>query len=187
MKIRSLLFAIGLAGGMLVSGCYDPYYYSSRGGTVVGEYDYEPGYVVRALPRGYRTTVIDGTRYYHFDGVYYRARGNSYVVVDRPPLLSSRDFDVDGIPNRYDRRYRQNVGDVYRDDGYRDVVVVDREDRGRVWNRERRPYHSDRVEVIERLPGNYRVIDYSGERYYLVDDRYYRPRGDVYIRVAPPF
>jgi len=77
-----VLGCLGIAIGTLLPGCVEPYvqgYGPSYGATV-----YRPGYEVRALPTGYRTEIIDGTRYYNYNGTYYRSRSGSYVVVEAP-------------------------------------------------------------------------------------------------------
>lgn len=52
-----------------------------RRGTWVGP---RTGTIVRELPHGYEVTNVRGTRYYRYNNVYYRPRGASYVVVERP-------------------------------------------------------------------------------------------------------
>ena len=189
MKTRFYLSCVAaLAGSLGVSGCYDPYYtYTGRGEVTAGAY-YRPGHVVHELPGGYDTVIVDDTRYYYHDGIYYRPRGGSYVVVERPGRdIVYRDRDRDRIPDRYERRGNRNdrwndVTDRYGSRRTRDF------DRDRIPNRyDRRSYDREEVRIIRDLPRNSRIVDYRGTRYYRVDDNFYRPRGDVYILVDPPF
>jgi len=86
-KIRKPLFLglLGLATATLLSNCIDPYAinpnYPHQQVTT-----YSIGYEVRDLPYGYNTEIIGGTRYYHYNGTYYRPRSGRYVVVEAPRL-----------------------------------------------------------------------------------------------------
>jgi hypothetical protein len=102
MKTQHVLASAAvLLGSLSLTNCSDLTY----GEVTTGYGRYRPGYVVNTLPAGYRTVTIGGSRYYHHDNVYYRPRGSSYVVVDRPHYGPYGDRDHDSIPNRYDRRY----------------------------------------------------------------------------------
>lgn len=155
-----------IAGGLSLSSCIDPYY---AGGVSTGVTRYQPGYTVRTLPSGYRTEVISGNRYYFHNGTYYRPRGNSYVVVDRPVRGPHGDRDRDGVPNRFDTPRTGPRGD--RDlDG-----IPNRYDNSR-----------DR-QVIRNLPGRHRVVNHRGREYYQVGNTYYQRRGSGYVVVTSPF
>ena len=45
---------------------------------------YQPGYVVRELPAGYRTVRVNRSVYYVDRDTYYRPSNRGYVVVRRP-------------------------------------------------------------------------------------------------------
>ena len=45
----------------------------------------------------------------------------------------------------------------------------------------------DRGEIMTRLPDGYRVLNYRGETYYQVADRYYRRDGDIYVITSRPY
>lgn len=45
---------------------------------------YQPGYVVKPLPRGYSRVIVNAAEYFHFDGFFYRPSRQGYVVVDAP-------------------------------------------------------------------------------------------------------
>ena len=125
---------LGLAAAAVLPSCVDPYYQPSHVTTTT---TYRAGYEVQQLPRGYRTEVISGTRYYVHDDVYYRPRAGRYVVVEAPR----------------GPRYAQPRRDV----------------------------------VINRLPSGYRVVTHRGNRYYQVNDVYYRQRGSDYVLVERPY
>lgn len=156
MRIPNAIVSITLsAAALALNGCVDPYY--AGGGGVAVTSSYRPGYSVTALPRGYRTEVISGTRYYHHGGVYYRSQGRGYVVVESPrrgpgSYHPVRDRDRDGTPNWRDPRPNVPSG-----------------------------------QVIRRLPGGYRVVDHRGTRYYRIGDTYYRSHGGGYIIVGSPY
>lgn len=44
------------------------------------------GIIVATLPFGHAAVVIGGTRYYHYDDVYYRECPSGYIVVPKPPV-----------------------------------------------------------------------------------------------------
>lgn len=158
MKIKSTVLTIIAAGtASLLTSCVDSYYEGTT--TAVVESEYRPGYVIRTLPPGYRAEVIGGTRYYHYNNVYYRPQGGSYVVVDSP------------------HRHR---GDSW--DGRRDRDWDGRRDRD--WN-DRRPGRD--VTVVRELPSGYTVVNHRGQRYYRAGDRYYQSREGGYIIVGSPF
>jgi hypothetical protein len=107
MTTRNLnrLLAIG-AAGLGLSNCVDPYY---TGGTSVTTYS--PGCTVPSLPSGYATVTVGGTRYYRHDNVYFRPRGNGYVVVEAP----DRRHGARGDRHRYDdSRYVTRLPHGYR-------------------------------------------------------------------------
>lgn len=195
MKSRFYIICAALAAGSIsLTSCYDPHYTGRLGATSSTTYratsTYQPGYVVQTLPRDYRTVVINDTRYYHHDGVYYRPRGSSYVVVEHPNPRHDRDRfrDRDRTPDRYERRYERNTWSS-RDDR-RDSRRVDPRDRDydRVPDRyDSRTRYSEEVQVIRQLPRNHRVLRYQGQPYYQVGDTYYREREGVYIRVPAPY
>ncbi|RYD23259.1 MAG: hypothetical protein EOP88_04880 [Verrucomicrobiaceae bacterium] len=80
MKTPTILISVVSLGlGSVLTSCVDPYAAPQTQVT-----HYHSGYEVRALPRGYRTEVYEGTPYYVHDNTYYRSRGGRYVVVDAP-------------------------------------------------------------------------------------------------------
>lgn len=195
MKSRFYIICAALAAGSIsLTSCYDPYYTGGLGATssTYRSTTYQPGYVARTLPQGYSTVVIDDTRYYHHDGVYYRPRGSSYVVVDHPNPRRDRDRfrdrDRDRTPDRYERRYERNTWSS-RDDR-RDSRRLDRRDRrydGVPDRYDSSTRYSEEVQVIRQLPRNHRVLRYQGQPYYRVGDTYYREREGAYIRVPAPY
>jgi hypothetical protein len=92
-SIKSLITISSLTLGLGLSSCVDPYY-ASGGGGYGSRPDYRPsygrpgyggvGYTVRELPRGFRTEIIGGIRYYSYRGTYDRPRGEGYVIVAPP-------------------------------------------------------------------------------------------------------
>jgi hypothetical protein len=97
--IKSLITISSLTLGLSLSSCVDPYYATGGSG-----YDSRPdyggqgynrpayghqgqggaGYTIRELPRGYRTEIIGGIRYFSHRGTYYRPQGGGYVIVATP-------------------------------------------------------------------------------------------------------
>jgi hypothetical protein len=79
----NILSGLGIVTAMMLTSCVDPNFAlnSSPPSNVT---TYSTGYEVHTLPNGYRTEIIDGTRYYNYNGVYYRSRSGRYVVVDSP-------------------------------------------------------------------------------------------------------
>ncbi|HUF64330.1 MAG TPA: DUF6515 family protein, partial [Verrucomicrobiales bacterium] len=136
---------------------------------------YRPGYVVNTLPPYYQTEIIGGVRYYHYDNVYYRPRGNRYIVV-APPRGGRgwADRSRYGRPDRYDRRDDRYDRRDDRGDGR-----YDRDDR-------RDGYDRGRTTVIRTLPSGARVMTHRGTRYYRAGDTYYLPSGDGYVLVERP-
>lgn len=91
---KPLLAIVTLAFTAVLPSCVDPYSSGPQyGGHSGGGSVYRTGYIVNDLPRGYRTEVIGGQRYYSHNGNYYRSSSGRYVIVD-PPRHSS-------YPNRY--------------------------------------------------------------------------------------
>lgn len=162
MKL-ALLFTAS-AAALLTTSCvvetYDPPH------TTVTTTTYEPGYVVRTLPSGYRTEVISGTRYYYHDNVYYRPQGSSYVVV-KSPRPGGRGWD--GNQRGYDRDW----------DGH------DRDGDGR--DRDDFDHRHRDVTVVRTLPAGYVVVNRGGQRYYRAGNVYYQSRSGGYVVVHDPF
>ncbi|MCB1606895.1 MAG: hypothetical protein KDI71_07960 [Xanthomonadales bacterium] len=59
---------------------WDHYWYHS---TYAHPY-YAPGYTVVVLPNDSTVVVVDGVRYHYHHGIYYRAHGSRFVVVNAP-------------------------------------------------------------------------------------------------------
>ncbi len=70
------------ASSLLLGGCVvaPPPLVSVQSAPVV----YQPGYVVRTLPSGYRTVHYQRNVYYSSGNTYYRRHHGGYVVVTRP-------------------------------------------------------------------------------------------------------
>ena len=163
MKMKLTLLFTASAAALITTGCVVETY-TPPGATVT---TYEPGYVVRTLPSGYRTEVISGTRYYYHDNVYYRPQGSSYVVV-RSPRPGGAGWD--GNQRGYDRDW----------DGHdRDGDGRDRDSRD--------DYRGRQVTVIKSLPSGYVVVNRGGQRYYRVGNVYYRSHSGGYVVVHDPF
>jgi len=147
MKLKVFIMALSAAGlGASLTSCVDPYYAGGPPPPPHGPI-YRPGYEVRTLPPGYRVEVISGTRYYYHNNVYYRNRGNSYVVVESPrrgPLPP---------PHRYDDRRGPDYRRVR--DGYGNVHVIRELPRGaqQVTYRGQRYYRSGGVYYQSRSDG----------------------------------
>lgn len=154
----TLLFTAA-AAALLAASCTVETYTPAESTVTVT--DYQPGYVVRTLPAGYRTEVISGTRYYHHDNVYYQPQGSGYVVV-KPPAPGGRGWD--GNQRGYDRDW-----DGRDEDG-------DGRDRD-----------FDGVTVVKTLPNGYAVVDHGGTRYYRAGNVYYQARSGGYVVVENPF
>jgi hypothetical protein len=161
MKTKLALLTLGTATALL-SSCVETY--TPAPGAVVTTY--QPGYVVRTLPAGYRTEVISGTRYYYHDNVYYRPQGSSYVVVKSP---RPGGVGWDGKQRGYDSDW----------DG------VDRDGDGR--DRDDFQHNRSRVRVIHTLPSGYVVVNRGGRRYYRAGDVYYQASSGGYVVVENPF
>jgi hypothetical protein len=127
--LKSLAFGgLALATAALLPSCVDPY---SPGPQAVTTY--RTGYEVRSLPPGYRTETIEGSRYYSYNGTYYRSHSGRYVVVDAPRHHDRpgprRDVVITRLPNGYrtmDRhgvRYYQANGNYYQKRGSGYVIV----------------------------------------------------------------
>lgn len=116
-----VLACLGIAIGTLLPGCVEPY--AQGYGSPYGATAYRPGYEVRTLPPGYRTEVIDGTRYYHYNGNYYRPRSSVYVVVEPPrsryESTRPRYNEPYSRSNRPDERREVTIEQLPR--GYREV------------------------------------------------------------------
>lgn len=116
-----ILGCLGLALGTMLTSCVDPYY--AQGPQHRPSMAYSTGYEVRTLPPGYRTEMIEGTRYYHYNGTYYRPRSGRYVVVEAPRHYSSNNrYDrYDGPSRRYDGPPHRDVVITHLPSGYRVV------------------------------------------------------------------
>lgn len=136
--------SLALAAAFAVTSCADPYYNAPPPRTSVTT-TYRTGYEVRELPSGYRTQVIDGTRYYVHDDTYFRPRRDRYVVVEAPRRnvrrdhyerhdsgpRGRRDVYVDHLPSGYrvidrDGRRYYRVGDNYYESRGSRYVIVNR-------------------------------------------------------------
>lgn len=105
----SFFTIIAVGASALLSSCVDPYYSDTHTHTHTTVTHHRPGYVVTTLPRGHRTEVIGGTRYYSHNNVYYRPQGSRYVVVEAPNRgARSARYDLDRR-GRYDRGPRDQV------------------------------------------------------------------------------
>ena len=60
------------------------------------------GAVVTFLPFGFRTVVIGGLTYYHFNNIYYRACPSGYVVVPMPGVsqnvIATQNLSGEKVP-----------------------------------------------------------------------------------------
>lgn len=135
MKTRfvkpAIFGTLALVMGAALQSCVDPYTYGTAAAPPPGPV-YRTGYEVRTLPPGYRTEVISGTRYYTYNGTYYRPRSGRYVVVEAPRRGHvGREVIVRELPRgyrveHYHGRPYYRVRDTYyerRSSGY---VVVGR-------------------------------------------------------------
>lgn len=130
MKIHSSLQLAAIAGLSLsaVSCIVD----AGAGTATVTTETYRPGYYVQTLPQ-YETRVIGGTRYYYHNNVYYRPRGEGYVVVESPrgPYDGTRTEIIRTLPPGYrvvergGMRYYRAGDTYYRAEGGGYVVVSD--------------------------------------------------------------
>lgn len=140
-QLLSASFA--LATAFAFTSCADPYYNAPPSRTSVTT-TYRTGYEVRELPSGYRSQVVDGTRYYVYDNTYFRPRRDRYVVVEAPRNArpdhyerhessprGRRDVYVDRLPSGYrvvdrdgHRYYR--AGDTYYESRGSRYVIVNR-------------------------------------------------------------
>lgn len=166
MKMKLTLLITASAAALLTTSCVVESY--SPPEHTVTTTTYQPGYVVRTLPSGYRTEVISGTRYYYHDNVYYRPQGGSYVVVKSPrPGGVGWDGNQRGYDRDWDGRDRDGDG---RDRDTRDDHR-----------------HGREVTVVRTLPAGYVVVNRGGQRYYRVGDVYYQSRSGGYVVVGSPF
>lgn len=132
-------FAFGAVVGLSATLTSCDTYYDDR---VVAS-SYKVGDTVTVLPKRYRTVDIDGTAYYYAKGTYYRPRGSSYVVVDRPVTPTTRAYTYgdyfDTLPDRYrtirygNRTYYYGNGRYYRLRGNRYMTVRDPFVKGSIW------------------------------------------------------
>lgn len=124
---KPLLAIASLACTALLPSCVDPYAASPRyAGPDTVSHGYRTGYVVNDLPHGYRTEVIDGSRYYVHNGNYFRSRSGRYVVVEsprdhgRPDYRRTRETVISTLPsgyrtiNRGGTTYYESRGVYYR-------------------------------------------------------------------------
>lgn len=121
-----ILSSLGIAIATALTSCVVPY----DSATVT---TYQPGYVTRSLPYGYRTEYIGGVSYYNYNGTYYRphSRRGEYIVVDAPHRTYYRHDDriIRTLPPGYRTVRRGDIvyyrhGDTYyqrRGGGY--VIV----------------------------------------------------------------
>lgn len=133
MNMKNILktIALGLVVGISATLTSCDTYYNDR---VVAS-AYKVGDTVTVLPKRYRTVDVDGTTYYYAKGTYYRPRGSSYVVVNRPVTPTTRAYTYgdyfDTLPNRYrtirynNRNYYYADGRYYRPRGSRYITVRD--------------------------------------------------------------
>ncbi len=158
---------IAIAIATMLPSCVDPY--ASNHGSSYTVSTYHPGYQVRALPPGYRSETIGGTRYYNHNGTYYQPRSGGYVVVEAPrPRYESTRYG--STSPRYESTPYESARPRY-DDSY---SHYDRPD--------------DRREaIITALPRGYREVNYQNGRYYQHNGVYYQQRGSGYIIVNRPY
>lgn len=124
-----VLGGLALATAALLPSCVDPYAPGPQAVTT-----YRTGYEVRSLPPGYRTEVIEGNRYYNYNGTYYRSHSGRYVVVDAPRHYDrpshGRDVVITRLPRGYRTmdhhgvRYYQSNGNYYQKRGSGYVIVT---------------------------------------------------------------
>jgi hypothetical protein len=128
MKIQQSLQLLALAGLSLSAvSCF----VDTGAGTAVvtTETEYRPGYYVRTLPQ-HEVRVIGGTRYYYHNNVYYRPRGEGYVVVQAPGAYAgTRTEIIRTLPSGYrvvergGTRYYLAGDTYYRAEGGGYVIV----------------------------------------------------------------
>ncbi len=188
MKAKTIPIFLTLGLGGLLTSCVDDPYYVGGSATVSS---YRPGYVVSSLPPYYETEIIGGVQYYRRDNIYYRPRGNRYVIVEAP--RGSRgwsDRNRDGRQYRYDGRDdRGGRGDGRYDRDDRGDGRYDRDGRGdgRYDRDDRRGGARSQTTVIRTLPNGAREVVHQGRRYYRAGDTYYQARGNEYMIVERPF
>jgi hypothetical protein len=128
MKRPTQLFVLpsALVAAALFTSCADTLSTSQATG-------YRTGQEVRDLPTGALTETVGGTRYYNFNGTYYRPDKERYVVVDAPTGKRSQSEAayVDRLPPGYHmKRYAGEdyflVNKTYYKQRGAGFVVVDR-------------------------------------------------------------
>lgn len=106
-----LLATLGIATVAALTGCVDSYYTgppATEQQTTVTTY--RTGYEVPALPAGYETEVIDGSRYYRHGDTYYRPQSGRYVVVEAPRQRTvQRETIIRRLPPGYRVTTHQGV------------------------------------------------------------------------------
>lgn len=133
---KQLLILASLVTTAALPSCVDPYSQAPHHRRGPADTVYRSGYEVRTLPQGYRTEVINGTRYYSHDGTYYRSHSGRYVVVERPnyhrpSTVYHRETILRTLPpgyrsiNRGGIRYYQYRENFYRRSGS-GYIIVDR-------------------------------------------------------------
>ena len=117
--------------------------------------------VLRSLPRGYKTEVLEGVRYFSHNGTFYRpsANGQGYVVVGTP--RGSRY--VNGGGGGGGGRNSGGGGGGRSSSG-----------------------GGGGGDFLARLPSNNQQVIVRGIKYWVVNGSYYRPAAGGYKRVAAP-
>lgn len=103
-----------------LTSCVDPYYAGPPAtAQLTTVTTYRPGYEVRALPAGYQTEVISGSRYYRHGDTYYRPRSGRYVVVEAPrQRTAQRESVIRRLPPGYRVTTHQGVRYYQVDNSY---------------------------------------------------------------------
>lgn len=118
--------------------------------------------VIRSLPKGHRRLVVGGVAYRYHRGVYYKPRGNGWVVVAAPIGAGLRVLPSGtAIIWLGGKKYHHHNGVYYRwDKGLGHYVVV------------RAPAGAR----IRTLPPGYTRVFHDGFEYYLYNGVHYRIR-----------
>lgn len=115
-----MLVTFGLVTASTLTSCVDPYYTSQSATpqqTTVTTY--RPGYELPALPAGYQTEVIEGSRYYRHGDTYYRPQSGRYVVVEAPrQRTAQRETVIRRLPPGYQVTTHQGVRYYEVDNSY---------------------------------------------------------------------
>lgn len=136
------------------------------------------GKLITVVPRGYVTVRTAGIQYRVHKGVWYKPRGNKFVVVRAPRKARLRVLPVGHRKVVVGTRpYFYSYGTFYAQapDNKEEFEVVDA------------PIGAE----VDALPEGYEVITVDGQEYYKLDDTYYEARIDdqdeeYYIVIEDP-